>query len=88
MHCASHEPIAPSEALAQLNEALFEDLSGTAGLFVTAAYAVLDLQEMQMTVASAGHPPVLLLHDDERQQRFEHTGPALGWAALQSFIRR
>ena len=85
MHCASHEPIAPSEALAQLNEALFEDLSGTAGLFVTAAYAVLDLQEMQMTVASAGHPPVLLLHDDERQQRFEHTGPALGLGRAAEF---
>ena len=49
-----------------------------AGTFVTAACALLNTNTRQMTVASAGHPPLLLIHAGGAIEWLDHGGPALG----------
>ena len=41
-------------------------------------YALFDTENRSLRVASAGHPPLLLLRASGEQQRLEATGPALG----------
>ncbi|MEV1065597.1 SpoIIE family protein phosphatase [Streptomyces sp. NPDC050263] len=50
-----------------------------ASRFVTCLYAHLDLARHQVTLASAGHPPPLLRHPDNRAQAVDiRPGPPLG----------
>jgi len=70
-------PLAPSETLRAANRALCTGFP-TPGLFLTAAHCVLDTQTRRLSVASAGHPPVLLLRQGGGVERISHTGPALG----------
>ena len=54
----------PQETLARLNDALV-DQHLSAATFATALYGVIDTQSRLLTIASAGHPPPLLLRDNE-----------------------
>jgi len=67
----------PQEVLSRVNEALIEECSKP-GLFITAVFCVLDLESGQLTLASAGHPPVPLHRADGRIEMIACTGPALG----------
>jgi serine phosphatase RsbU (regulator of sigma subunit) len=50
--------ISPAETLLRVNRILFQDIKR--GMFVTMAYFVLSLKDRQLTLASAGHPPLTL----------------------------
>jgi len=69
-------PLPPARALAEVNVALAE--SAMPGMFVTAAYCLLDMETGEVTVASAGHPPVLWARENGGVEAIERTGPALG----------
>jgi len=69
-------PRSPAEALRLVNRALCE--FAASGLFLTAACVVLDTQSGAFSVASAGHPPLLLQRREGEVARVFHTGPALG----------
>ena len=70
------ELIRPARALAEVNVALAE--SAVPGMFVTVAYCLLDTETGDVTVASAGHPPVLWAREGGAVEAIERTGPALG----------
>jgi sigma-B regulation protein RsbU (phosphoserine phosphatase) len=71
------EILRPCETLRAVNRSLASGLTAP-GLFITAAYCVLDTESGRLDMASAGHPPVLLRRGDGSIERFLHTGPALG----------
>lgn len=77
MHGQPPEPTAPAEVLAAVNDCLLSEFSRP-GLFVTAAYCLLDTHTGEMVVASAGHPALVLRHADGSSERISRTGPALG----------
>ena len=81
---ATSRPRRPTEALKALNASLRQDVSAP-GLFVTAAYALLDTEERVLTVGSAGHPPLVWLKADGTTRTIEATGPALGLYADAAF---
>ena len=74
---SSGEPCAPSEALQAVNRSLSGAISAP-GLFITAAYCLLDVAEGKVSVASAGHPPLIVQRKSGDIERIFHTGPALG----------
>jgi serine phosphatase RsbU (regulator of sigma subunit)/anti-anti-sigma regulatory factor len=73
----SAAPTRPCDTLQAANRALCAGFPAP-GLFLTAAYCLLDTQGRRATVASAGHPPLLLLRRGGGIERIFHTGPALG----------
>lgn len=83
----SGRPLAPSVVLDGVNQALLEAVTGP-GLFLTAVYCLLDTRKAELTVASAGHPPALLMQADGQVQLIRKTGPALGLAADAKFQNR
>lgn len=78
---------APAEALSALNESLLEECSAP-GLFVTAAYCLLDTQSFRIVVASAGHRPLVLRRASGDIEMIYHTGPALGLTADARFAQK
>ncbi len=72
-------PRAPAEVLAELNGGLLDECRAS-GLFVTVIYALIDTVAGLAAIASAGHPPAVLLRRAGPAQRIEKTGPALGLA--------
>jgi sigma-B regulation protein RsbU (phosphoserine phosphatase) len=70
-------PSDPSFVLEAVNRCLVDECRAP-GLFVTAAYCLIDTETRVMKFASAGHPPPLLMHPNGEFTRLEHTGPALG----------
>jgi serine phosphatase RsbU (regulator of sigma subunit) len=54
---ASHRETSPAETLKKVNRILAKDIRR--GMFVTAIYAVLDVQRKVLTVSSAGHNPMV-----------------------------
>lgn len=70
-------PRTPAELLGHVNRALRNDLPGP-GMFITSAYALLDTRTRQLTLSSAGHPPLLWKRGSETIRQIERTGPALG----------
>ncbi len=70
-------PLAPARVLEALNHGLV-DQTVTPGMFVTAAYCVLDLRERELVFAAAGHPPLLQVTASGGASFLERTGPALG----------
>lgn len=80
------EPTEPAEVLRRVNAALIEECSRP-GLFITAAFCVLDLETGKLTISSAGHPPILLHRADGEMEMAFHTGPALGTHRDPSFIQ-
>jgi sigma-B regulation protein RsbU (phosphoserine phosphatase) len=71
------EPCRPSDALGAVNRSLAEHVAAT-GLFITAAYCLVDLEQRKVRMASGGHPPALLQRHGGAIDRLMHTGPALG----------
>jgi serine phosphatase RsbU (regulator of sigma subunit)/anti-anti-sigma regulatory factor len=70
-------PQHPAILLERLNEYLFDECASP-GLFITAAYAVIDLHKADLCFASAGHPPMVLRRSNGDMEMLCHTGPALG----------
>ena len=70
------ETNSPAKALRRVNDLLIPDTSQ--GMFVTAAYAVLDLDSGELTYANAGHNAPLWMSADGRIERLTRTGIALG----------
>jgi phosphoserine phosphatase RsbU/P len=76
--CAEDGLRAPSAILSELNRGLLEECRAS-GLFVTVAYALVDTIERTATIASAGHPPGLLMRRQAGTiEHLKKTGPALG----------
>lgn len=73
----SDAPREPRDVLGGVNRALCQALPAP-GLFLTAAYCVVDTETRQATIASAGHPPVLWRRARGAVESVLHTGPALG----------
>ena len=73
-------PYRPGWALARINASLLADRPAP-GVFLTAAYCLLDTHERTLIVGSAGHPPLLCLRASGELEPIEHTGPALGLEA-------
>jgi len=75
---AGDEPKAPRIVLERLNELFVEECGGSVGLFVTAAYGLVDLRHNEIRFASAGHPPPIIHRADGSIEKLSVTGPALG----------
>ncbi|MEE8041635.1 MAG: SpoIIE family protein phosphatase, partial [Pseudomonadales bacterium] len=76
--------LSPSEVLTHVNEQLYADVL-TSGMFLTAAYVLLDTKTLELRAASAGHTPMLLLRENGEYVLLERTGPALGIAKAPHF---
>jgi sigma-B regulation protein RsbU (phosphoserine phosphatase) len=84
---AGSGPRAPAAVLSDLNHALFDECRAS-GLFVTVTIALVDTSARTATVASAGHPPALILRGKGATERIEKTGPALGLVRDATFEER
>lgn len=80
-------PLPPSAVLERVNRALIDAVHAP-GLFLTAVYCLLDTATSELVLASAGHPPVLLVHPDGQSRHLERTGPALGLTADATFAEQ
>ncbi|MBT2325085.1 SpoIIE family protein phosphatase [Variovorax paradoxus] len=69
----------PAEVLAAVNRSICE-AHAAPGLFLTAVFGLLDTSDASLTLASAGHPPVLHARDGRETRLIRRTGPALGLA--------
>lgn len=67
----------PAQVLSAVNDAVME-AHAAPGLFLTAAYCVLDTKDGVVTIASAGHPPVVHVGPGGKLTLIRRTGPALG----------
>ena len=70
-------PYQPGWALTRINASLRANPPAP-GVFLTAAYCLLDTEEHRLVVGSAGHPALLVLRAAGGMELVEHTGPALG----------
>lgn len=73
----TREPNLPSRALQEVNQSLLGGFTSP-GLFITAAYCLIDMTDGRITAASAGHPPLIVQRRSGGFERLFHTGPALG----------
>ena len=78
VHAAVIETDSPADALRRVNDLLVPDTKQ--GMFVTAFYAVLDINTNELTFVNAGHNPPLLVRSDCSQEYLTRTGVALGAA--------
>ncbi len=79
---ATGRALPPASVLEAVNRSLCQAHT-TPGLFLTAVLGLLDTSDATLTLASAGHPPVLHVREgrDGREGRLiRRTGPALGLA--------
>ncbi|MGJ7509965.1 SpoIIE family protein phosphatase [Variovorax sp. GT1P44] len=67
----------PAEVMAAVNRSICE-AHAAPGLFLTAVFGLLDTSDASLTLASAGHPPVLHARDGRETRLIRRTGPALG----------
>jgi sigma-B regulation protein RsbU (phosphoserine phosphatase) len=72
-----NHPFDPAESLREVNKAIHKECTAP-GLFITAAVCLLDIKTGELTVASGGHPPLLLHRASGETEMIFHTGPALG----------
>ena len=68
----------PADAMKRVNDLLIPDTKQ--GMFVTAVYAVLDMDKNELTYVNAGHNPPLWIKYDGGIERLTRTGVALGAA--------
>ncbi len=83
----SRLPCSPRDALRAVNRSLCEALPAR-GLFLTAAYCLLDAESGSARVASAGHPPLLWLRSRGGIEHVYQGGPALGLDADADFAEQ
>ena len=76
----------PAEAMKRVNDLLIPDTKQ--GMFVTAVYAVLDMEQNELTYVNAGHNPPLWSKCDGGVERLLRTGVALGAAEEVRFQQR
>ena len=76
----------PADALRHVNDLLIPDTKQ--GMFVTAVYAVLDMNTGELTYVNAGHNPPLWVKDDGSQEYLTRTGVALGAAENMKYSQR
>ena len=76
----------PADALRHVNELLVPDTQQ--GMFVTAVYAVLDMDTGELTYVNAGHNPPLWVRSDGSIQSLTRTGVALGAAEGMTYTQR
>ena len=69
-----------------MNDLLIPDTQQ--GMFVTAFYAVLDMNTNELTYVNAGHNPPLLVRSDCSQEYLTRTGVALGAAENMEYGQR
>jgi sigma-B regulation protein RsbU (phosphoserine phosphatase) len=67
----------------RVNDLLIPDTKQ--GMFVTAVYVVLDMNNNELTYVNAGHNPPLLIKCEGRLERLTRTGVALGASAEVTF---
>jgi sigma-B regulation protein RsbU (phosphoserine phosphatase) len=80
------ETDSPAEALSRVNDLLLPDTQQ--GMFVTAVYAVLDIDRGEFTFVNAGHnPPIWVKHSGE-MEKLTRTGVALGVVEQPSMNQR
>jgi sigma-B regulation protein RsbU (phosphoserine phosphatase) len=73
----TRKPNTPADVLGAVNRSLCESMPAP-GLFLTAAYCLLDTERGEVVIASAGHPAILKISAQGDVEPFRHTGPALG----------
>ena len=66
----------PAEAMKRVNDLLIPDTRQ--GMFVTAVYAVLDMEKKELTYVNAGHNPPLWIKQGGEVERLTRTAIALG----------
>ena len=66
----------PAEAMKRVNDLLIPDTRQ--GMFVTAVYAVLDMEKSELTYVNAGHNPPLWVKRSGELERLTRTAIALG----------
>jgi serine phosphatase RsbU (regulator of sigma subunit) len=76
----------PAEAMKRVNDLLIPDTKQ--GMFVTAVYAVLDMENNELTYVNAGHNPPLWIKCSGEVERLKRTGVALGAAEEVTFNQR
>ncbi len=76
VHAAVIETTSPAKALTRVNELLLPDTKQ--GMFVTAVYAVLDMNNNELTYVNAGHNPPLWVKHDGTVEKLTRSGVALG----------
>lgn len=69
----------PAQVLGAVNRSICE-AHASPGLFLTAVFGLLDTADGTLTLASAGHPPVLHAREGRETRLICRTGPALGLA--------
>ncbi len=67
----------PAELLARLNRLMFEELSSV-DMFITVQLAVIDTHERRLTIAGAGHCPLLVSRSPGVAEFISPEGPPLG----------
>lgn len=77
----------PAELLADLNSLMYGELSES-GVFVTAQLALADATAGQLTIASAGHCPLLAARADGRTDAHSPDGMPLGILPQQTFAQK
>jgi serine phosphatase RsbU (regulator of sigma subunit)/putative methionine-R-sulfoxide reductase with GAF domain len=80
------ENTSPADALCRVNELLLPDTKQ--GMFVTAVYAVLDMNTHELTYVNAGHNPPLWIKCDGVVERLTRTGVALGASEEAKYTER
>jgi serine phosphatase RsbU (regulator of sigma subunit)/anti-anti-sigma regulatory factor len=76
---ATGRALPPAEVLGAVNRSLCQ-AHAAPGLFLTAVLGLLDTSDSTLTLASAGHPPVMHLRPGRETRLVRRTGPALGLA--------
>jgi sigma-B regulation protein RsbU (phosphoserine phosphatase) len=73
----------PAKLLAELNRLTVGTMEGHR--FATVAFAVHDRAHGTLSLASAGHPPALVIAPDGAVRELTATGPAIGWTVDSRF---
>ena len=79
VRAAVAENYSPAEAMKRVNDLLIPDTRQ--GMFVTAMYAVLDMESNDLTYVNAGHNPPLWVKSDGSVEKLTRTAIALGVVA-------
>ena len=78
------ELLDPITLFTRVNRDFVEDLAAP-GVFVTALLLVLNTHTREVTMVSAGHPPLLLVRANGDISTLERTGPGLGLSVQANF---